>query len=93
MVDDPIERLVRQLLAAAPDLRTEGGVLKAREIAVRIRADIGGERHYIKKAPGEEKALGVHVAQRRGVPVRQAFREVRVSRSHGYALLARRPMK
>ncbi len=86
MPDDVVDALVRQLLAAAPGLPEA----RVREIAIAIRKDFGGAKHYVKKAPAEGKALGLGAALAAGVPLREAFEEVGVSRRQGYRVLARR---
>lgn len=86
MPEDVIDVLVRQIIAAAPGLPEA----RVREIAVAIRKDFGGQKCYVKKAPAEGKVLGLGAAIAAGVPLREAFEEVGVSRRHGYRVLGRR---
>lgn len=86
MAKDVIEDLVARLLAAAPDLPVE----RVTAIAVEIRRDWGGGKHYVKKAPTLGKAFGLGTALAAGVPLSQAFAEVGVSARHGLRLAARR---
>lgn len=86
MGKDVLDELVRQILAAAPEIPRGA----AETAAQRIRQDWGGARVYIKKAPAEGKALRLGTALAAGVPLTQAFAEVGVRRSQGYALAGRR---
>ncbi len=86
MGKDVLDELVRQILAAAPDIPPAA----VQTAAARIRQDWGGERVYFKKAPAEGKALRLGTALAAGVPLTQACAEVGVSESYGYRLASRR---
>lgn len=86
MGKDVLDELVRQILAAAPEIPRGA----AETAAQRIRQDWGGARVYIKKAPAEGKALRLGTALAAGVPLTRAFAEIGVCRSQGYALVGRR---
>jgi hypothetical protein len=86
MAEDFIAHLVAQIRAAAPDLPAD----RVESIAVGIQRDWGGATVYIKKAPAAGKASRLGSALAAGVPLSQAFADVGVCRSHGYALIGRR---
>lgn len=86
MGKDVLDELVRQILAAAPEIPRGA----AETAAQRIRQDWGGARVYIKKAPSVGKAFGLGTALAAGVPLAQAFAEVGVTDRHGRRLLKRR---
>lgn len=79
--------LVAQILAAAlPDFPAA----RAREIALAMRQDWGGQQLYIGKAQAEGKAFRLGTALAAGEPIARAFAAVGVSRATGYRLLGRR---
>lgn len=85
MADDVIDDLVRQLLAAAPELPAQ----RVEAIAHRIRHDWGGNRVYIRKAQAEGKAFRLGSALAAGVPLNQALDDLQVSRATGFRLMFR----
>lgn len=87
MANGDFDELVRQILAAAtPDFPAE----RARQIAIAMRRDWGGQQLYIGKAPSEGKTFGLGTALAAGEPIARAFAAVGVSESYGYRLLRRR---
>lgn len=86
MPKDVLDVLVEQLRAAAPDYPAD----KLYATALQIRRDMGGERHYLKKAPAMGKVFSLGNALAAGVTLAQAFADCGVSRSSGYRLINRR---
>ena len=86
MPDDVLDEIMRQIRAAAPELPVQ----RVEAIALGIRRDWGGARVYIKKAPAAGKALRLGTALAAGASLSQAFVEVGIGRSQGYALAGRR---
>ena len=86
MNEDAIDVLMRQLKAAAPELKDS----RLREIAIRIRQDIGGQRlGYARKDVQEGKAFRLGAALASGLGLVEAMAEVGVPRRMGYRLLRR----
>lgn len=86
MAKDTVRSILDQVRAAAPELSED----KLRTIASGIYRDLGGERHYIPKAPAEGKAIRLGHELAAGVPLAQAFANLGIPRRTGFRLLRRR---
>ena len=83
---DLIAEICAQIRAATPDV-PEATCLKQ---AHALCQHLAGSRVYFPKDPAEGKARRLGRALAAGVPLAQAFVDVGVSRSRGFALAKRR---
>ena len=83
---DTVERILAQVRAAAPSLSDTTLI----EIASRIYADLGGDRHWIPKNPTWGKARRLDDATAAGVPFAQAWKGTGISRATAYRIRRRR---
>lgn len=83
---DPENDILLRIFAALRD----AGASFTEDVAItaeqHIRQEIGGERHYIPRAPKRGKALALGSAIRSGANIKEAMRKIGVSRSYGFKL-------
>ncbi len=85
MKDDFLSEAIRLLGEAFKD-----GPDAVRKTEIKIREQMGGSHHYIKKALPEKKTRCIGESLAAGVSLGEAFAAAGVSRSAGYRFLSRR---
>lgn len=83
---DPENDILLRIFAALRDAGASFSEEVANTAEEHIRHELGGDRHYLPRAPKRGKAIALGSAIRSGANIKEAMRKVGVSRSYGFKL-------